>query len=316
VNKADQFLFVEKYRPHRISETILTDSLRVQFQSFVDSGNIPNLILAGSSGTGKTSCAKAMVEEIGSTYHVINASLNGNIDTLRTEIMNFSSSVSIDGKRKYVILDEADHLNPSSFQPALRAFMEEFASVTSFIMTCNYKNRIIQPLHSRCTVIDFRFSKDDFKSVAKQIYDRLMSILDVENIKYDKKVLVEFIKRHYPDMRKMLGELQTYGQSTGIIDVGILARFTEERLKTLIDHMKSKNFTKVREWINENSDLNTSEIYKKFYDLSHMFVTSESIPSLVLTLAKYQYQASLVADQDINNAACFAELMLDVEWKS
>jgi DNA polymerase III delta prime subunit len=315
MSKIEQFLWTEKFRPHKVSDAILPSHLKNQFQKYVDTGNIPNLLLAGPPGLGKTTIAKAMVEEIGSQFHMINASLNGNIDTLRNEIAEFSSSVSMNGKRKYVILDEADYLNPNSFQPALRAFMEEFASGTGFILTCNFKSRIIEPLHSRCSVVDFSFKKEDLKEMGRLTFIRLSEILTQENIKFDKAVLVEVIKKHFPDIRRMISELQAYGQATGTIDTGILVRFTDERMKSLVAHMQQKNFTAVREWVTQNSDLDSTEVFRKFYDMASSLVKPESIPLLVMILARYQYQAAFVADPDINNAACFAEIMSEVVWK-
>ena len=315
MNKIDQFLWVEKYRPSSINECVLPKELKEKFKKYVKDENIPNLILSGPSGIGKTSVARAMINEIGCQFYMINASLYGNIDTLRNEIQQFSSSISMDGKRKYVILDEADYLNPNSFQPALRAFMEEFSKATGFILTCNYKSKLIEALHSRCPVIDFNVPKNEFKNVAVQIFERIQYILNSEKITYDKKILLEIIKKFFPDFRRIVGELQLYGQATGNIDSGILSNLTESRLSELINHMKNKDFTSVREWVSINSDISPTDLFKKFYEMSSGLLTNESIPVLVITLGKYQYQSALVADQDINTSACFAEIMCDVQWK-
>lgn len=311
----DMFLWTEKYRPHTIIDTILPTDLRATFQSFVDSGQIPNLLLCGPPGVGKTTIAKAMVDELQSEFHVINGSLNGNIDTLRNEISQFASAVSLNGKRKYVILDEADYLNPNSFQPALRNFMEEFAANTGFILTCNYKSRIIDPLHSRCTIIDFRITKDHIKDVGNQIYARITSILKTENIAYDKAALIEVIKRFFPDMRRMLNQLQGYAGASGKIDVGILSQFTESRLGKLLEAMKAKKFSDVRTWITDNNDLEDTEIYRKFYDVAYEHFTPESVPVLVWLLGDYQYKAAFAADRDINTAACMALIMKECTFK-
>jgi DNA polymerase III delta prime subunit len=309
----EEYLWVEKYRPKTISETILPDNLKQTFQEFVNQGNIPNLLLSGSAGCGKTTVARAMLEELGCDYIVINGSLNGNIDTLRNEIMQFASSVSLMGGRKYVILDEADYLNPNSTQPALRNFMEEFSRNCGFILTCNFKNRIIDPLQSRCSVVEFKIKKTDLPALASQMMKRLMHILDTESVVYDKAVLAELIKKHYPDWRRVINELQRYS-ATGKIDSGLLANITESSYKDLIRFLKEKDFTNTRKWVAENIDTDATAIFRTLYDTASMYVSKNSVPGLVLILAKYQYQAAFVADHEINLMACLTEMMIEMEY--
>jgi len=309
----DEFLWVEKYRPATIQDTILPENLKQTFQEFVNQGNIPNLLLSGSAGCGKTTVARAMLEELGCDYIVINGSLNGNIDTLRNEIMQFASSVSLMGGRKYVILDEADYLNPNSTQPALRNFMEEFSRNCGFILTCNFKNRIIEPLQSRCSVVEFKIKKTDLPALASQMMKRLMHILDTESVVYDKAVLAELIKKHYPDWRRVINELQRYS-ATGKIDSGLLANITESSYKDLIRYLKEKDFTNTRKWVAENIDTDATAIFRTLYDTASMYVSKNSVPGLVLILAKYQYQSAFVADHEINLMACLTEMMIDMEY--
>lgn len=310
----EEFLWVEKYRPRVLKDTILPSEFKQTFQEFINKGNIPNLILSGGPGVGKTTVAKAVLEELECDYIVINGSMNGNIDTLRNEIMQFASSVSFAGGRKYVILDEADYLNPNSTQPALRNFMEEFSSNCGFILTCNFKNRIIQPLQSRCSVIDFTIKNADRPALAGQFFTRICNILEIESVKFDKKVVAAFIQKHFPDWRRVINELQRYSAS-GSIDSGILASIEEVTIKELISHMKNKNFTNVRKWVAQNIDNDVSSIFRKFYDQSNELFTSASVPQLVLTIADYQYKAAFVVDQEINLSACLAEIMVNCEFK-
>ena len=249
----DNFLWVEKYRPRTIAETVLPASLKATFQQFVDQKNIPNLLLSGPAGVGKTTVARAMLEELECDYIVINGSMNGNIDTLRNEILNFASSVSFTGGRKYVILDEADYLNANSTQPALRNFMEEFSANCGFILTCNFKNRIIAPLHSRCSVVDFAVGKEDRPKMAAQFMKRALDILQREGVEFDKAVVATLIQKHFPDWRRVLNELQRYS-STGKIDSGILADLRETSIADLVQLMRDKNYTGMRKWVAENID--------------------------------------------------------------
>jgi DNA polymerase III delta prime subunit len=309
----EDFLWCEKYRPKTVQETILPVNLKQTFQAFVDQRNIPNLILSGGPGVGKTTIARAMLEELGADYIVINGSLNGNIDTLRNDIRNFASSISFTGGRKYVILDEADYLNPNSTQPALRNFMEEFSKNCGFILTCNFKNRIIEPLHSRCSCVDFRIAGSDNAKLASQFFKRVCTILETENVSYEKPVIAEFINKHFPDWRRVLNELQRYS-ATGSIDVGILSNFQEVGFKELVEYLKTKNFTEVRRWVGENIDNDVNQLFRKFYDNSANCMVKSSIPQLVLILAKYQYQSAFAADQEINMVACMTEIMVECEF--
>jgi DNA polymerase III delta prime subunit len=307
----EQFLWVEKYRPSKIEDTILPDELKKTFQQFVDQKNIPNLILSGSAGVGKTTVARAMLEELGCDYIVINGSLNGDIDTLRYEIQGFASSVSFTGGRKYVILDEADYLT-SKTQPALRNFMEEYAKNCGFILTCNYKNKIIEPLHSRCSVIDFKIGKKDVPKLATQFFKRVIKILDDESVKYDKASVAEVVQLYYPDSRKILNELQRYA-ATGEINSGILASVKGVDFSELADLMKKKNFTEMRKWVGMNVDFSAHDLFRKFYDEAYKLVTPESVPPLVVLIGKYQYQASFVADHEINFMAFLVEMLVECD---
>jgi DNA polymerase III delta prime subunit len=311
---SSDFLWVEKYRPKLIADTILPPSLKQTFQQFVDQQNIPNLLLCGRAGVGKTTVARAMLEEIGADYLIINGSMNGNIDTLRNDIRQFASSVSFYGGRKYVILDEADYLNPNSTQPALRNFMEEFSKNCGFILTANFSNRIIDPLHSRCSVVEFKIEKDDKPKLAALLFKRAQQILESEGIDNDPKAVAEVVKKFFPDFRRVLNELQRYS-ATGKIDSGILVNFTDEKLKGLIELIKQKNFTEIRKWVGENTDIDTTTFFRKLYDAASDYMKPSSIPQLVLILAGYQYKAAFVADQEINILACLTEIMVEGEFK-
>lgn len=309
----ENFLWVEKYRPKTIADTILPADLKATFEKFVQDGSIPNLILSGSAGVGKTTVARAMLEEIGADYTIINGSMNGNIDTLRNDILSFASSISLSGGRKYVILDEADYLNPNSTQPALRNFMEEFSRNCGFILTCNFKNRIIEPLHSRCSVIEFNISKKDMAKLASQFMKRVENILSVESVEFDKAVVAEVIMKHFPDWRRVLNELQRYG-ATGKIDSGILVNFEEDAFKQLVEYLRDKNFSAMRKWVDTNP-IDQSTLYRKFYDAAASFMTPQGVAQLVLLLGKYQYQAAFAADPQINVSAFLTETMMKCEFE-
>lgn len=309
----EEFLWVEKYRPKTIADTILPESLKSTFQEFVNQKNIPNLILNGPAGCGKTTVARAMLEELDCDYIIINGSMNGNIDTLRNEIKNFASAVSLSGGRKYVILDEADYLNANSTQPALRNFMEEFSKNCGFILTCNFKNRIIEPLQSRCSVIDFKISKKDLPELAAQFMKRVCTILTTENIEFDKPSVAEVLKKHFPDWRRVLNELQRYS-ATGKIDSGILVNMQEISLKSLIDFLKSKDYTNMRKWVGENIDNDADIIYRKIFDQANQYIAKSSVPLIVLLIGKYQYQHAFAADSEINLVCCLTEIMMEAEW--
>lgn len=311
----EQFLWVEKYRPKTVAETILPAELKSTFQQFVDQKQIPNLILSGTAGVGKTTIAKAMLEELGCDYIVINGSNEGRlIDTLRNEIQNFASSVSFSGGRKYVILDEADYLNANTMQPALRNFMEEFSRNCGFILTCNFKNRIIEPLHSRCSVVDFKIGKKDMAKLAAEFMQRACDILQKENVNYDKKVVAEVIMKHFPDWRRVLNELQRYS-ATGKIDSGILIDLDDSSFKQLIKYIKEKNFTEMRKWVGQNIDSDSSTLFRKFYDDASSLLKKDSIPPLVVLIARYQYQAAFVADHEINFMSFLTEVAAELEFQ-
>lgn len=309
----EEFLWVEAYRPKTVQDTILPEALKATFQEFVNQGNIPNLLLSGSAGCGKTTIARAMLEELGCDYIVINGSMNGNIDTLRNDIKSFASSVSLSGGRKYVILDEADYLNANSTQPALRNFMEEFSKNCGFILTCNFKNRIIEPLQSRCSVIDFKISKKEMPVLAMQFMKRVAGILDKQGIEYDKAVVAEVIKKHFPDWRRVLNELQRYS-ATGRIDSGMLSNLPEASFKSLIGFLKERDFTSMRKWVGENIDSDSVAIFRTLYDTASEYMDKNSVPQLVLILAKYQYQAAFVADHEINLVSCLTEIMIECKF--
>jgi DNA polymerase III delta prime subunit len=292
----------------------LPEELKATFQQFVDQKNIPNLILSGSAGVGKTTVARAMLEELECDYIIINGSMNGNIDTLRNEILNFASSVSLSGGRKYVILDEADYLNANSTQPALRNFMEEFSRNCGFILTCNFKNRIIEPLHSRCSVIDFKLSKSAGAKLASQFFKRVEKILNNENVEFDRAVVAEVVTKFFPDWRRVLNELQRYA-TTGKIDSGILGSIKDLEINSVYKLLKDKDFTSLRKWVAENVDIEQTEVFKRLYDSADQYMTTNSIPQLVLILSKYQYQAAFVADPEINIIACFTEVLINCEFK-
>lgn len=316
IGRDDEFLWVEKWRPHTVKETILPDALKETFQKFVDQKNIPNLLLTGKPGIGKTTIAKAMLDELGCDYITINGSLEGRlIDTLRDEIKSFASSMSlISSGRKYVIIDEADYLNPNSMQPALRNFMEEYSNNCGFILTCNYKNKIIEPLHSRSSVIDFTIRNDEKPHLSVLFLKRAMEILDSEGIKYDKSTIAQLINKYFPDWRRIINELQRYSV-TGKIDSGIFINLAETSIKTLFRLLKEKNFTEIRKWVYENSDIDSADLYHQIYEQAPNYIKPSSLPGLVLILAKYGYQDAFALDKQINTVACLVEINVEVEWK-
>ena len=310
----ETFLWVEKYRPKTVDDCILPSELKKSFSEFVKDKHIPNLILSGSAGTGKTTIAKAMVEEIGSTWMLINGSEESGIDVLRSKIKNFASTVSLEGGRKYIILDEADYLNPQSTQPALRGFMEEFHKNCGFILTCNYKNRLIEPLQSRCSNIDFTIRNGERVKLAESFFKRVQDILGQEQIKFEPKAIAELINKYFPDWRRCLNELQRYSTS-GQIDAGILVNLSSENIKELVSFMKAKEFTNVRKWIVNNLDNDPSRIFRTIYNSLYDNLDHSTIPHAVVIIADYQYKSAFVADQEINMLACMTELMSQVKFK-
>ena len=309
-----QGLLVEKYRPATIDDCILPVSLKETFKDIVGSGECQNLLLTGGAGCGKTSVARALCNELDADNILINCSEDGNIDTLRTKIRTFASTVSISGNKKVVILDEFDYSNANSIQPALRGAIEEFADNCRFIITCNYKNRIISPIHSRCTNIEFTIPSEEKPTLAGQFMQRVKSILDKESIPYEDKILAQLITKYFPDFRRVLNELQRYSVA-GIIDIGILSQIGEVQVKELAVAMKGKNFTEARKWDVSNLDNSQTELFRKIYDGLHDYVAPSSIPQAILILADYQHKAAFVADQEINLTACIVELMMECEFK-
>ena len=310
----ETFLWVEKYRPNTIDDCILPENLKKTFSEFVKDKHIPNLILSGGPGVGKTTVAKAMLEEIGATYMMINGSEESGIDVLRTKIKNFASTVSLEGGRKYIILDEADYLNAQSTQPALRGFMEEFHKNCGFILTCNYKNRLIPPLHSRCSIVDFVIPKEQKPKLAQDFFIRVQSILNDENVKYCTKTVAELLNKFFPDWRRVLNELQRYSAS-GQIDAGILVNIADSNIKELMHSLREKEFTNVRKWIVQNLDNDPVRIFRRVYDSLYDFLDGSTIPHAVVILADYSYKSAFVADQEINLLACMTELMGQVKFK-
>jgi DNA polymerase III delta prime subunit len=311
----EEFLYVEKYRPQNIEDTILPQQYKDQFKEFVKQGEIPNLLLSGSAGCGKTTIAKALCNELGADFIVINGSDEGRlIDTLRTKIKNFASTMSLQGGPKVVILDEADYISADSVQPALRAFIEEFSSNCRFIFTCNYKNRIIPALHSRTTVIDFKISPAEKPKLAQQFMKRVKTILDTEVVTYDDKVIAELIMRFFPDFRRILNELQRYGVS-GTIDSGLLSSLTEEKFTPLIDMLQEKNWGAMRKWVGQNSDQDFTSLYRKVFNALEVRLEPQSIPAAVLVIADYQYKSAFAMDSEINFTACLTEIMSECKFK-
>ena len=312
----DEFLWVEKYRPRKIEDCILPDNIKKTFLDFLDKGEVPNLLLAGPAGCGKTTVAKALCNELGVDYYVINGSDEGRfLDTVRNNAKNFASTVSLQGsgKPKIIIIDEADNTT-SDVQLLLRAFTEEFSGNCRFIFTCNYKNKIIEPLHSRCAVVEFSIGGKQKPVIAAQFFKRIQTILDQESIEFDNKVLVELINKHFPDWRRVLNEIQRYS-SGGAIDAGILATFSDVKVNNLIQNLKQKNFPEVRKWVVDNLDNDSGVLLRRIYDALYTSLANASIPAAVLIIAKYQYQIAFVADQEINLLACLTEIMVECEFK-
>ncbi len=311
---SNQYLWVERYRPTTIDECVLPAGMKATFKEFIDSGELPNFLFAGGAGAGKTTVAKALCNEVGAEYLFINGSEESGIDVLRGKIKNFASSVSLTDAKKVVILDEADYLNPNSTQPALRGFIEEFSNNCRFIFTCNFKNRIIEPLHSRCAVIEFKIDNTEKPKVAAQFFKRALMILKTEGIEHDPKVVAELISKHFPDYRRVLNELQRYSVS-GKIDSGVLVNVGEESYAALVKSLKTKAFNEVRTWVGKNSDIESTELFRKLYDKSIDLMEPASIPQLVLILAEYQFKAAFVADREINTMAALTEIMAQVKFK-
>jgi len=310
------FIWVEKYRPKTIEDCILPDNIKKTFKEFLNKGEIPNMLLAGPPGVGKTTVAKALCNELGVDFYVINGSDEGRfLDTVRNNAKNFASTVSLtsEAKHKVIIIDEADNTG-NDVQLLLRAFIEEFAGNCRFIFTCNYKNKILEPLHSRCAVVDFSIRGKEKQQIAASFFQRLNFILEQERVETDKKVLIELINKHFPDWRRVLNECQRYSVS-GKIDSGILAAFSDVAVNDLIKNLKAKNFPEVRKWVNSNMDNDTSVLFRRIYDSLYESLVPNTIPAAVLVIAKYQYQMAFVADQEINMLACLTEIMVECEFK-
>ena len=308
------FLWVEEYRPKTIDDCILPQSLKTLFQSFIDKGEISNMLFSGTPGVGKTTVAKALCEQMNCDWIMINGSEEGGIDVLRNKIKNFASTVSLSGGKKVVILDEADYLNPQSTQPALRGFVEEFHKNCRFILTCNFKNRIIEPLHSRFSNIEFKINKKDKPKLAHALFERARFILSEASVDYEQEVVAELVNKHFPDCRKLINELQRYSVA-GTIDAGILVNISDENLKSLTGHLKGKEFGEMRKWVVNNLDNDPVKIFRKIYDSLYTTLEPATIPHAVLIIADYQYKSAFVADQEINLVACLTELMSQVKFK-
>lgn len=308
----NDFLWVEKYRPATIDECILDESLKTTFKQIIKSGELPNMMFTGSAGVGKTTVARALCNEMGLDHIIINGSEDGNIDTLRGKIKQFASTVSLQGGYKVVILDEADYLNPQSTQPALRGFIEEFSNNCRFILTCNFKNRIIEPLHSRCSVYEFNTGSKAI--MAAQFMERLKTILTTEHIKFEDRVVAELIMKHMPDWRRVLNECQRYSVG-GTIDAGILVTLSETSIKALMADLKKKNFKGMRKWVVDNIDMESAKLFRMIYDNMLEYVDPSYIPQLVMTLADYSYKDAFVADHELNTVACLTEIMSQGQFK-
>lgn len=307
------FLWVEKYRPTKVSDCVLPQSLKNTFSTLVSTGELPNMLFTGTAGVGKTTVAKALCKELDLDYIIVNGSEEGNIDTLRNKIKHFASTVSLQGGYKVVILDEADYLNPQSTQPALRGFIEEFSNNCRFILTCNFKNRIIEPLHSRCSVYEFAIPNSEKPAIAAGIFKRVTEILRLEGVKFDQKIVATLVEKYFPDFRRVINELQRYSLS-GTIDNGIFVNLSENNIKVLITHLKDKDFKGMRKWVVDNIDTEPAAIFRKIYDNLNAYIKPTSIPQTVVILADYQYKNAFVADHELNVVACMVELMANVEF--
>jgi DNA polymerase III delta prime subunit len=308
----NHLIWTEKYRPNTIKDCILPERLKKPFQEYVNSKEIPNLLLHGGSGIGKTTVAKAMCREIGCDFMVINGSDESGIDTFRTKIKNYASSVSISGGRKVIIIDEADYLNINSTQPALRNAIEEFASNCTFIFTCNYKSRIMEALHSRCAVIDFSMKKDEKSKMASQFFKRVQEILKQEEVEYVDSVVIELVKKHFPDFRRILNELQRYSKF-GKIDAGILSQLENIQISEIVKYLREKDFGAIRKWA-ATAEVDPTTLFRQLYDNLYDVLKPQSIPNAVVILADYQYKQAFVADSEINVVACLTELMVSCEF--
>ena len=314
-SRDEQFLWVEKYRPQKIDDCILPESLKKTFKDYVAQGELPHFLLCGTAGVGKTTIAKALCNEIGAEYVILNGSdTGGHIDTLRTTIKGFATSVSLTDAKKVIILDEADYLQANSTQPALRNYMEEFSANCRFIFTANYKNRIIEPIHSRCAVIEFKIDSKEKQEIAASFFKRATAILKQEGVEFDPKVVAELVTKHFPDYRRILNELQRYSVS-GKIDSGILVNMSQESFKGLIKLMKDKDFGEVRKWVAKNSDAETTALFRELYDNASTNMDPNSIPAMILILADYQYKAAFVADHELNIMAALTEIMAQCKFK-
>jgi len=309
-----EFLWVEKYRPRTIQECVLPKGLNKTFSDIASTGELPNMMFSGTAGVGKTTVAKALCNMLDLDFIVINGSEEGNIDTLRGKIKQFASTVSLHGSYKVVILDEADYLNPQSTQPALRGFIEEFSNNCRFILTCNFKNRIIEPLHSRCSVYDFAIPNGEKPAIAGGIFKRVTDILEKEGVTYEQKVIAELVNRYFPDFRRILNECQRYSVS-GNIDSGILVNLSDENVKSLMGYLKAKDFKSMRKWVVDNIDTEPQAIFRKIYDTMNDSLEPGSIPQVVLILADYQYKNAFVADHELNVVACLTEVMAAAQFK-
>ena len=314
MSNGSEFLWCEEYRPKKIDDCILPDELKTTFKQVVDTGEVPNMLLSGTSGLGKTTVAKALCHELNLDYILINSSEDSGIDVLRNRIRQFASSISLDGQYKVVILDEADYLNPQSTQPALRAFIEEFSKNCRFIFTCNFRNKIIEPLQSRCAVIEFNTTKKHLASLAAKFHGRLKNILDEKRIKYDERLLAEFIMLHAPDWRRVINEAQRYSTSGELSAAGLVG-MSSQQIDGLIGFLKEKNFKSMRGWVAQNPDIDSSTLFRKLYDGAYDFLEPIAIPQLVLILADYQHKAAFVADKELNIVACLTEIMGSLKFK-